>query len=50
MLSKTLYNLHIYNDADYKNMTFYACSCVLRLQVLKSYVNTCLQPIINRFY
>ena len=43
MLSKTLYNLHIYNDADYRKFEF---SC---LQVLISNVNTRLQRIINRF-
>ena len=50
MLSKTLYNLHIYIDADYKrNITFHACVCILRLQVLICNANTSLQRIVNRF-
>ena len=49
MLSKTLYNVHIYIDADKKNMTFYACACIVCLQVLICYVNTRLQRIIKRF-
>ena len=31
MLSKTLYNLHIYIDADYKYMIFHTCACNVRL-------------------
>ena len=49
MLSKTLYNLHIYIDADYKTMTFHAYACVAHLQVLICYVNTRLQRIVHRF-
>ena len=47
MLSKTRQNLHIYIEADYKSMTFHAC--IIRVHVLICYVNTRLQPIVNRF-
>ena len=49
MLSKKLYNLHIYIDADYKMMTFYAFACIVHVQVLICYVNTRLQRIFIKF-
>ena len=49
IISKTLYNLQVYIDADYKKKTFYACASIVRLQVLICYVNTFLQRIIDRF-
>ena len=32
-----------------KKMIFHFCACIVRLQVLICYVNTCLQRIISRF-
>ena len=49
MQTKAMYILHIYNDADYKNISFYACVCFVRLQLLICYVITCLQRINDRF-
>ena len=46
MQTKTLYNLLIYNNAEYKKDDF---SYIVRLQVLIGYVNTRLQRIINMF-
>ena len=33
-----------------ENMIFHACACIVRLQVLICYVNTCWQRIISRFF
>ena len=49
MQTKTLYNLFIYIDADYKKMISHVWACIVRLQVLICYVNTRLLRIINSF-
>ena len=49
MQTKALYILQIYIGADYKNMIFHACACIVRLQVLICYVNLCWQRIFDRF-
>ena len=49
MLSKTLYICTFTLLWTTKNITFHACACIVRLQVLMCYVNTCLQRIINSF-
>ena len=49
MLTKRLYNLHIYIDADYEKDDFHACVYFVRLHVFICYVNTCLQRVINRW-
>ena len=32
MQTKTLYNLYIYIDENYKNLAFHVCACIVRLQ------------------
>ena len=49
MLSKSLYNVNIYIEADYNIMISHACTCIVRQSVLILYVNTRLQRNVNRF-
>ena len=49
MQTKTLFNLLINSDANYKKDNFSRYACIVRLQVLICYVNTRLLRIIERF-
>ena len=44
-MKKTLQNLHIYTDTDYREELFYACAYTSSSQLLKCHSITCLQRI-----